>query len=199
MTRASARSWRGGSASRATSWTWCPTARPRPPTCASTSTTWRCPTGPRPGRLGQRGGRVRLDPQRRPPRPAALQPGRRRSADRDRPRRRLPDHAAVRASPAAKVAAVATAAIAAVYVIGAIALNLALARHMTDQNDARLADKLSAARRDPAALSQPPIRDRRPSGPNIRARDADSPPAFLRSADPPGRVTRDHPRAPPPS
>ena len=57
----------------------------------------------------------------------------------------------MRASPAVKVAAVATAAIAAVYVIGAVVFNLVLARHMTDQTDARLAARLSAAQYDPAA------------------------------------------------
>jgi len=102
----------------------------------------------------------------------------------------------VRASPAVKVAAVATAAIAAVYVIGAVALNLALARHMTDQNDARLADKLTAARHDPAALSQPAIRDSRSRGPNIGDIDADSTPVFLWSADAQGRVTGHSPGAP---
>jgi len=102
----------------------------------------------------------------------------------------------VRASPAAKVAAVATAAIAAVYVIGAIALNLALARHMTDQNDARLADRLTAARHDPAAISQPVIRDGRSRGPNIEDIDADTTPVFLWSANAQGRVTGHSPGAP---
>jgi len=41
-------------------------------------------------------------------------------------------------SPAVRVAAVATAAIAVVYVIGAIVLNLVVARHMTQQGDDRL-------------------------------------------------------------
>jgi len=60
----------------------------------------------------------------------------------------------MRASPAAKVAAVATAAIAGVYVIGVIMLNMVIARHMTDSNDARLAGRITAVQHDPAALSQ---------------------------------------------
>ena len=45
----------------------------------------------------------------------------------------------MRASPAAKVAAVATAVIAGVYIIGVIVLNLVVARHLTEANDERLA------------------------------------------------------------
>src|SRR5271169_3769301 len=65
----------------------------------------------------------------------------------------------MRASPAAKVAAVATAVIAGVYIIGVIVLNLVVARHMTDQNDARLAEHITAAQHDHAAVSQRVIRD----------------------------------------
>ena len=74
----------------------------------------------------------------------------------------------MRASPAVKVAAVATAAIAGAYVIGAVACNLVLAGHMTDQTDARLAGRLGAAQYDPAAVGQPVIRrstSRAASGP----------------------------------
>jgi signal transduction histidine kinase len=102
----------------------------------------------------------------------------------------------MRASPAAKVAAVATAAIAGVYVIGVIVLNLVLARHMTDQNDARLADRLTAAQHDPAAVSQPVIRGIRSRGPNFDDIDADTSPVFLWSADAGGRVTGHSPGAP---
>ena len=76
----------------------------------------------------------------------------------------------MRASPAAKVAAVATAVIAGVYIIGVIVLNLVVARHLTEQNDERLASRLTVARHDPAALSQ---RVARPgSGPEPAARRA---------------------------
>ncbi len=84
----------------------------------------------------------------------------------------------VRASPAAKVAAVATAGIAAVYVIGAVVLNLVVARHLNEQNDDRLAGRLTVARQDPAALSQQVSRSGSPS--DI---DADAAPVFLWYAD----------------
>ena len=57
-------------------------------------------------------------------------------------------------SPAVRVAAVATAAIAVVYVIGAIVLNLVVARHMTQQNDDQLGDRLTVARHHPDTLRQ---------------------------------------------
>ncbi len=57
-------------------------------------------------------------------------------------------------SPAVRVAAVATAAIAVVYVIGAIVLNLAVARHMTHQDDDQLGDRLTTARHHPDTLRQ---------------------------------------------
>ncbi len=102
----------------------------------------------------------------------------------------------MRASPAAKVAAVATAAIAAVYVIGAVVCNLVLARHMTDQTDARLAARLSAAQYDPAALSQPVTRPGPSAGVDLGDIDADSAPVFLWSADARGNVTEHSPGAP---
>jgi len=102
----------------------------------------------------------------------------------------------MRASPAAKVAAVATAAIAAVYVIGAVAFNLVLARHMTDQTDARLASRLSAAQYDPAALSQRVTRPGRSPGVDLGDIDADSAPVFLWLAGARGNVTAHSPGAP---
>ena len=57
-------------------------------------------------------------------------------------------------SPAVRVAAVATAAIAVVYVIGAIVLNLVVARHMTQQDDDQLDDRLTTARHHPDTLRQ---------------------------------------------
>jgi len=102
----------------------------------------------------------------------------------------------MRASPAAKVAAVATAAIACVYVIGAVVFNLVLARHMTDQTDARLAARLSAAQYDPAALSQPVTRRNTTRGVDLGDIDADSAPVFLWSADTRGNITEHSPGAP---
>jgi signal transduction histidine kinase len=57
-------------------------------------------------------------------------------------------------SPAVRVAAVATAAIAVVYLIGAIVLNLVVARHMTQQVDDQLSDRLTVAQRHPDTLRQ---------------------------------------------
>ena len=57
-------------------------------------------------------------------------------------------------SPAVRVAAVATAAIAVVYVIGAIVLNLVVARHTTQQDDEQLGARLTVARHDPDSLRQ---------------------------------------------
>jgi signal transduction histidine kinase len=102
----------------------------------------------------------------------------------------------MRASPAAKVAAAATAAIAAVYVIGAVAFNLVLARHMTDQTDARLATRLVAAQNDPAALSQRVTRSGASSKFDLGDIDADSAPVFLWSADAASKVTGHSPGAP---
>ncbi len=102
----------------------------------------------------------------------------------------------MRASPAAKVAAVATAVIAGVYIIGVIVLNLVVARHMTDQNDARLAERITAAQHDRTALSQRVARNGSATGPGIGDIDADSTPVFLWSADAQGRITGHSPGAP---
>ena len=80
----------------------------------------------------------------------------------------------MRASPAAKVAAVATAAIAAVYIIGVIVLNLVVARHMTDKDDARLAERITAAQHDPDKLSRPAARSGSAPGPGVGDIDADA-------------------------
>src|SRR4029077_17419657 len=57
-------------------------------------------------------------------------------------------------SPSVRVAAVATAAIAVVYLIGAIVLNLMVARHVTQQVDDQLSDRLTIARHHPDTLRQ---------------------------------------------
>ena len=101
----------------------------------------------------------------------------------------------MRASPAAKVAAVATAVIAGVYIIGVIVLNLVVARHLTEQNDERLAGRLTVARQYPAALSQRVARVGSPGevGSDI---DADGAPVFLWSANARGAITGHSPGAP---
>ena len=57
-------------------------------------------------------------------------------------------------SPAAKVAAGATAVIAVVYVIAVIVLNVLVSAHLVEQTDAHLAARLTAAAHDPALLGQ---------------------------------------------
>ena len=102
----------------------------------------------------------------------------------------------MRASPAARVAAVATAVIAGVYIVGVIVLNLVVSRHLTEQNDERLAGRLTVARQDPAALSQRVVRDGttpHEAGSDI---DADSAPVFLWSANARGAITGHSPGAP---
>src|SRR4029077_8169933 len=132
-----------------------------------------------PARLGQRGRRVRLEHHRRAPGPAALQAGRRRGADRDHPRRRLPDHPhgrryRMKVSPAARVAAGATAVIAVLYVIGVIVLNVLFASHQTGQSDYYLGTRLATAAHDPAILSQSAA-----TAGSSDDVDADSAPVFL--------------------
>jgi signal transduction histidine kinase len=102
----------------------------------------------------------------------------------------------VRLNPAARVAAVATAAIAAVYVIGAIAFNLVLAGHMADQADARLAMRLSVARSDPAEVTQPVVGHRASRGVDLADVDADSAPVFLWATSSGGTITGHSPGAP---
>jgi signal transduction histidine kinase len=104
----------------------------------------------------------------------------------------------VRASPAAKVAAVATAAIAGVYITGVIVLNLLVSQHLTEQNDGRLASRLTVARHDPAALSQRVARPGPAGSPSEAGTDfdADGAPVFLWSANARGTVTGHSPRAP---
>jgi len=77
-------------------------------------------------------------------------------------------------SPAVRVAAVATAAIALLYIIGAIVLNLVVARHMTQQDDDQLSDRLTTARHHPDTLRQRVAR-----GDPSSDLDADTAPVFL--------------------
>jgi signal transduction histidine kinase len=94
-------------------------------------------------------------------------------------------------SPAARVAAGATAIAAVVYVIGVIVLNLLVSSHLTEQANDRLAGRLAVALRDPAMLSQPMARPGAPTDV-----DADSAPVFLWLVDAAGVVTAHSPGAP---
>ena len=70
----------------------------------------------------------------------------------------------MKARPAAKVAAGATAVIAVVYVIGVIVLNVLASCYLSGQNDERLASRLTAAVHDPAMLNQPVAHEGGPGG-----------------------------------
>ncbi len=99
-------------------------------------------------------------------------------------------------SPAAKVAAGATAVIAVVYVIGVIVLNLLVSSHLTGQNDQRLAERLAAVAHDPAELSQPadpdgsrPVAAGDDGGDAAADGDDDAAPVFVWAANTAGTVT----------
>ena len=94
-------------------------------------------------------------------------------------------------SPAVRVAAVATAAIAVVYVIGAIVLNLVVAQHMTQQNDDQLGDRLTVARHHPDTLRQ-----RVAQGDASSDLDADGAPVFLWAVNSRRAVVAHSPGAP---
>jgi signal transduction histidine kinase len=99
-------------------------------------------------------------------------------------------------SPAVRVAAVATAAIAVVYVIGAIVVNLVVARHMTQQDDDQLNDRLTVARHHPDTIRQRVSRG--DAGSDL---DADSAPVFVWAVNSRREVAVHSPDAPalPPS
>jgi signal transduction histidine kinase len=78
-------------------------------------------------------------------------------------------------SPAVRVAAVATAAIAVVYVIGAIVLNVLFARHMTQQVDDQLEDRLAVTQHHSDTVRQRVTG----SGAGSTDLDADGAPVFL--------------------
>jgi len=96
-----------------------------------------------------------------------------------------------RASPAVRVAAVATAAIAVVYVIGAIVLNLVVAQHMTQQDDDQLSDRVTLAQHHPDTLRQRVAR-----GDASSDLDADGAPVFLWAVNTRREVVAHSPGAP---
>jgi signal transduction histidine kinase len=100
------------------------------------------------------------------------------------------------ASPAARVAAVATAVVAAVYVLAVLVLNLLVSAHLTGNSDARLAARLGTARADPAVAVVQPVTG--PAAvPDPGDLDADYAPVFLWTAAAGGTVTAHSPGAPP--
>jgi two-component system sensor histidine kinase CiaH len=95
-------------------------------------------------------------------------------------------------SPAVRVAAVATVAIAVVYVIGALVFNLVAARHMTGNKDDQLGDRLRVARHDPDTLGQRVARGDASSS----DLDADGPPVFIWAVNDRRKVVAHSPGAP---
>jgi signal transduction histidine kinase len=97
-------------------------------------------------------------------------------------------------SPAAKVAAGATAVIAVLYVIGVIVFNVLFAGHQTAQSDYYLGTRLMAAVRDPAVLGQSVTAAASAAASDDV--DADSAPVFLWLVNAAGTVTAHSPGAP---
>ena len=98
----------------------------------------------------------------------------------------------MRLGPAARVAATATGIIVVVYVLGVIALNLALSARLAQQNDNRLTGRLAVASHDPDVFSQRAPRTLRGAG----DADADSAPVFFWLLDARQAVTAHSPGAP---
>ena len=103
--------------------------------------------------------------------------------------------ARMRPGPAVKVAAVATAVLAVAYVAAVIVLNLLVGAHLTDQSEARLADRLSDVRRDPSQLTQAASGSGSRQDPDDDA-DDDSAPVYLWAVNAAGTVTAHSPGAP---
>ena len=102
----------------------------------------------------------------------------------------------MRLSPAAKVAAGATAVIAVIYILGVIVLNLVVSTRLTEQNDDRLIGRLAAAARDPAMLSQRVIRSDEPAAGADLDNDDDGTPVVLWAMTAGGSVYAHSPGAP---
>ncbi len=102
----------------------------------------------------------------------------------------------MKVSPAARVAAGATAVIAVVYVIGVIVLNVLVSNHLTEQNDDHLASRLTAARHDPDAFDQRVVPDGSSPALDDDDVDADAAPVFLWLVTTAGAVTAHTPGAP---
>jgi signal transduction histidine kinase len=102
----------------------------------------------------------------------------------------------VRVSPAAKVAAGATAVIAVIYILGVIILNLVVSTRLTEQNDDHLTGRLAAARSNPAMVSQPVSHADEPAAGADLDNDDDGAPAFLWAMTAGGSVYAHSPGAP---
>ena len=81
----------------------------------------------------------------------------------------------MRISPAAKVAAGATAVIAVIYILGVIVLNVVVSTRLAEQNDDHLTGRLAAARSNPALLSQRVAQSDEPAGADLDNDDDGAP------------------------
>jgi len=95
-------------------------------------------------------------------------------------------------SPAAKVAAGATAVIAVVYVLAVIVFNMLVSAHLAQQTDAHLAARLAAGAHDPSLVGQQVVSAGSGQVPDY---DADSAPVFLWLVTAAGTVTAHSPGA----
>jgi signal transduction histidine kinase len=102
----------------------------------------------------------------------------------------------MRVSPALRVAAMATAVVAVVYIICVIVLNIVVSGHLTDQNDERLAARLAVARHDKDALSARVAQAGLSPASEDDDVDGDSAPVFLWSVSASGAITGHSPNAP---
>jgi signal transduction histidine kinase len=102
----------------------------------------------------------------------------------------------VRLSPAAKVAAGATAVIAVIYILGVIVLNAVVSTRLTEQNDDRLNTRLAAVRQEPGLLGQRITDPGETLGAADVDTDEDTTPVFLWALSAAGAVTVHTPGAP---
>jgi signal transduction histidine kinase len=98
----------------------------------------------------------------------------------------------MRLNPAVRVAVLATAATAVIYVAGVIAANLGVSGHLT----AQASERLTRALGDPALLSRRGAAGGGATAPDRTDIDADGAPVFLWEADARGAVTAHSPGAP---
>jgi signal transduction histidine kinase len=107
----------------------------------------------------------------------------------------------MRVSHRSKVAAVATAVVAVIYIVCVTVLNLVVSARLAGQDDERLAARLTVARHDPGGLGQPVTSAGTGASLALRAAgdrvDADATPVFLWSLNAQEAVTARSPGAPP--
>ncbi len=101
-----------------------------------------------------------------------------------------------KSGPAVRVAIVATALIAAVYIVVAVVAYFVAVGRLTSRADARLADRIATARADPSAAMRADTSSDDPDGDNDSDSDPDQVPIYLWSLSPSGAVVAHTPGAP---